>query len=298
MTAGILLTLCVGLLWSFVGVFYKTAAKKNLSIFNISLVTNTFSLSILWGILIRNTVFAETEFTFSVFPFLFMLLAGAVNMSGSLILQRSMIYGHSGVAWAIGQSALIVPFFSITLIFCEEWNLLKLSGSACILCGMVFLGMKTASANSGVLRPRYGILLAFVSFAVLGIAQSMMSAGSYIFPGDTAGVRPVLLITGSILAAVCGKYLLHDRGFRLNRTAWLLILLMGIQGVVSVTLQFKALDLLKAHGMNGIFFPVAVGTCIAGYTLWSFLFFREQLTKRSIAGIAAILCGILCYALN
>ncbi len=294
---GIILTLLVGLLSALVGVFYKIAAQKKLNIFNITIISNIVSLVMLGSILIRNMQTVNEPLQITPFSCLFVILAGAVSMAGALVLQRSMIYGNSGITWAIGQSALIVPFLCITVLFHEKWDLVKVAGTIFVLCGMAVLSIKgAAQTQTKSTNPKYGILLAMASFAILGLSQSMMSATSYILPPDTAGLRPVLMTLGCILAAFGGKYLLHEKGFRINRTALLIIFLMGLQVLASNTLQFKALDLLKNDNMNGLFYPIAIGTGIAAYAVCSILAFREKANKYTIAGIAVILCGIALYS--
>ena len=70
-----------------------------------------------------------------------------------------------------------------------------------------------------------------------------------------------------------------------------------MQSVLVQAMQFFALDRLKACGMNGIFFPVAVGLCIAGYSAWSVLFFKEKASGLFIGGVAVILGGIACFCI-
>lgn len=297
MTAGLLLTFAVGILWSLVGVYYKLMAKWDLSVFNISLVTGGMSLLVLTGNLIFNLSGGGSG---AAVPLpdagylLFVLASGFVNSGGSLILQRSMVHGKSCVTWAIGQSALVIPFLSITLIFGEPWNLYRVAGTAIILAGMVILSLRSGG-DSAAPRPGYGIALALIAFAVLGLAQSMTAATSFFRYEDSAGVRPVLQSIGALLAVVAGKMLLHDKGFRLNSKALNIILLLVIQGVIATLLQFKALDLLKADNMNNAFFPIAIGICIAGYSIWSMAFFREKPNRYIIAGTLGILAGIAAY---
>ncbi len=296
---GIFFTLLVGLLSALVGVLYKIAAKKELNIFNITLAASIFSLFILGGSSAGNLRTAESV-DCSLFQILFVILAGGIGTAGALILQRSMIYGNSGISWAIGQSALIVPFLSITLIFGESWHPAKICGTVFILAGMAVLSVPDSSGqteSTPLKNPKYGLFLALLSFAVLGLAQSMMSATSYLFPPDHAGLRPLLMTAGAIPATFCGKILLHDKDYRLNKGALLVLVLLCFQVIASNTLQFKALDLLKNIGMNGIFYPVAIGTGIGAYTLCSVLAFREKANAFTIIGIAGILAGILAYCL-
>ena len=299
MVIAILLTLTVGILWSLVGLFYKMIAQYKLSVFNISCVTNLVSLTVMSCLLGREISRLPEIPVPPAWFVLFMLFTGVINCGGSLMLQRSMVYGRSGVTWAIGQSALVVPFVSITLIFGEVWSSFRLTGTALVLGGMATLGLrKEPEGTVAAPRPQYGIVLALTAFAVLGAAQSMMSASSYLPYADDVGMRPVFLTAGSILAILFGKWLLHDRGWAFSRRAWLIVLGLSLEGVAALYLQFRALDRLKACGMNSIFFPIAVGTCIAVYSFWAAVVFREKPDRRTVGGTLLILAGIACYCLE
>lgn len=99
---------------------------------------------------------------------------------------------------------------------------------------------------------------------------------------------------GTFPALLAGKAVLKEFSFGFSPKTVMLALLISIQGGVTLYLQFKALDYLTANDMNGIFFPVAVGLCIAGYSILSRAFFNA---KISLPGMFAILAGIGAYCL-
>lgn len=292
---GLLLTCGVGLLWSFVGVYFKLMANWKLNPYNVNIIT------VLIGIVINLTFVTKTGDFISgkmLFPtwgyVLFVMMASFVNASGSYILQHSMLYGKSGVTWAIGQSALIIPFFSITILYSEPWNLFKLAGTGAIVAGMITIAIRNMqkSQAADAPNPRYGLQLALAAFVVLGIAQSMTSATSFLSYSDPGVCRPLITGIGGLFAAIAGKIYLKDKGFYFPKRLYPVALLLAIQSVVVTVMQFFALDHLKACGMNGIFFPVAIGLCIAGYSIWSVLFFKEKSSRLFYAGVAMILAGI------
>ena len=297
MLVGILLTLFVGFLWSLVGVCFKYIAKEQLSIFDVSLITNTINLIILASILGVNLHGQGAE---AVMPgmgyVLFVLAAAILSVIGNFILQWSMKYCNSSVCWAIGQSSLIVPFLAITFIFREELVLFKGIGTLVILGGMVLLSISSkGEAKEGGNKSFLGVLLALLSFAAMGVAGAMLSATSYLSYEDTAGFRPVLFMIAGYITIAGGKIITKEKGFKFNRKALGIIIIYCLQGLLAQILQYAAMDKLKVVGMNGCFYPIAVGTCIALYSIWSIVLFREKTNRITILGTLAVLFGVCAY---
>ena len=296
---GLLLTIGIGLLWSFVGVYYKLMANWKLNPYNVSIITGVIGIGLQLIFVTKTGKFIAGEVEFPTWGYaLFVLLAGFTNSWGSYILQRSMLYGKSGVTWAIGQCALIVPFFAITIIFSEPWDLLKLAGTGAIVTGMAIIAVRNSRKNqTDAPRPRYGIQLALAAFTVLGIAQTMTSSTSFFTYTDPGVCRPLIAGIGALMATFACKIYLKDKGFFFPKKLFFIVFLLAMQSVLVQAMQFFALDRLKACGMNGIFFPVAVGLCIAGYSAWSVLFFKEKASGLFIGGVAVILGGIACFCI-
>lgn len=294
MVIGILLTLFIGFLWSLVGVVFKFIAKENLKIFDISLVSSAVSFFVVLGVLhwnLRTMDAAVPDATY----WTVLIVGSCINAAGSYVLQWSMKYCRSSVAWAIGQSALIIPFLSITLIFHEPWLVFKILGTLVIVLGMIVLSCSPAKKTQEMPRPMFGVMLALVAFLVLGVGQSLLSSSSYLPYVDDAGYRPVLGSIGGFIAIIGGKLAMRDYGFSLNKKAWYVIIYNVISGVIVALVQYRAMDYLKDVGMNACFFPIAVGTCIALYSVWSVVVFKESTNRFVIGGTAAIVCGIVAY---
>lgn len=293
---GILLTLLIGILWSFIGVYYKLLANWKINPFNIGIVTGIFGIALSLTAVTHTGRFLSGELPLPDWKYaLFVCAAGFLNTAGCYVLQRSMLYGRSGVTWAIGQSALIVPFLAVTILYSEPWNFIKLAGTAAILCGMALFALKNSGGDAP--RPRYGLQLALISFAILGVAQTMFSVTSFFEYKDPGASRPLFVGVGTLVATIASKIALKDKGFSFERKLIPIMILLAAQTVAILFLQFLALDNLKKCGMNGIFFPVAIGLCIGGYSLWAVLFFKEKPTKILAAGLGAILTGIFCFCI-
>ena len=294
MVTGILLTLFIGFLWSLVGIAYKFIAKENLSVFDIALVNASLTIVVLLSILGWNIRTDGASMPDSGFCWL-VIAGGCINAAGGYVLQWSMKYCRSSVAWAIGQSALIIPFLSITLIFNEAWLALKVIGTVVIIGGMLILSFSPSKKTQEMPRPAHGIVLALIAFLVLGIGQAMLSAASYMPFEDSAGFRPVLAAIGGFAAIIGGKIAMKDKGFRITKKALYVIAFYLVQGVVAQIIQYRAMDILAGVGMNACFFPIAIGTCIALYSVWSVTVFKESTNRYVIGGTAAIVGGIAAY---
>lgn len=155
MVTGILLTLFIGFLWSLVGIAYKFIAKENLSVFDIALVNSSLTIAVLLSILGWNIHADGAGMPDAGFCWL-VIAGGCINAAGGYVLQWSMKYCRSSVAWAIGQSALIIPFLSITLIFNEAWLTLKVVGTVVIVGGMLVLSFSPAKKRRKCPAPPTG----------------------------------------------------------------------------------------------------------------------------------------------
>ena len=299
---GLLFSLLTGTVWIFTGIFFHTVAKRGLSIFNICIMTNLSALLLAPVLLTKTGDLLEGLLPPPGAGYVFFVLAaGFLNMSGSLFLQRAMACGKSGTAWALGQSALIVPFLSLSLIFGETPGFWKSLGISCVIAGMLLLtrgsgktGKKSASPET---EGKSGIPLAIAAFFLLGAAQSMTASTGHLSYADPGNLRPLLTLGGSFTALLFGKILLRDSGFSMTRFSWLLAFLMSLANLLALFPPFLAIDALAKADSGVLFFPAAVGSCIAGYTLYSILVLKEKSNKLLLLGIAAILSGIFCFVL-
>ncbi len=296
MISGILLAILIGFFWSLVGIYYKLVGKWNLNIFDQGIIGLCFSIPLTLIFFMKTP-----ELCSGAIPlpgpsyWLYMIGAALLNSLGGVLLQKSMYYGKSGVTWAIAQSALIVPFVGITLIFGEPWNLIKVGGTVAVVLGMAALSFKPSSPDEKIPRPMLGLLLAIVAFFVIGLAQGMTSASSFLDYDDKGNFRAFLTVIGGIFVSFGGK--LATRDFKINVTlrGVLLVAWLSSQTAMVYFLQFIVMDKLASVGMNGIFYPLACGTCIAGYSIYSVTIFKEKINAFVLIGTALIIGGIFTY---
>ena len=199
--------------------------------------------------------------------------------------------------WALGQSALIIPFIMISLIFGEEMSMVKIVGTVLIVAGMFAVSRKkNDSDNTRYPNPAWGIGLALIAFCVLGIAQTMTSTCGRLGFDDRFGLRPVYYTIGCFMVIWFGKAIKGEFKINLNKEMLIVASLMSLNTLLSLYLQFKGIDALSSAEQGGLFFPIALGCCIGGFAIYSRLFLRERLHWVNALGLIVILCGVGCYS--
>lgn len=296
MVTGILLALLIGFFWSLVGIYYKLVGKWNLNIFDQGLIGLFFSVPLTLIFFVKTPALVSGDIPLpGITYWLYMIGAALLNSAGGVLLQKSMYYGKSCIAWAIAQSALIIPFIGITLIFDEPWSLIKVGGTIAVVLGMAALSLKPSSPDEQIPRPMLGLLLAVIAFFVIGIAQGMTTASSFLTYDDQGNLRAFLTLIGGVFVSLGGKIATRDFKIKVTLRGVLLVAWLASQTACAYFLQFIAMDKLATVGMNGIFYPLACGTCIAGYSVYSVVFFKEKVNFFVILGTTLIVSGILTY---
>ena len=60
---------------------------------------------------------------------------------------------------------------------------------------------------------------------------------------------------------------------------------------------YKSLDLGGKIGLSGVVFPCVVGTCIAGFSIYSALRLKEKYSVLALAGVALCILGVVLIGL-
>ncbi len=293
MIVGVLLLIFTGLCWTFVGAVLSHCTRNRIAV--VTLLGPQSVLAVLiafWFLpdysLLRQGIPAGMPALIAV-----MLAAGLANGVGILVMQRAMSMGHHGMTWAIGQSALIMPFLAGLLIFHEPPTAWRLAGIGAILSSLILFGLTREHAEEGHSRkvPRTWFPLALTTLVILGVAQVLTTMPSYI-PAltDTARLRMPLLYLGNGAVIVA---LWHRQGGRPNRPTLTLAVIGMATNFTSIFSLFRGLDLLAGYQMLSLGYPIAVGSCITLFALYSAVVLREPFTRRHLAGMVLGLTGIV-----
>lgn len=142
--------------------------------------------------------------------------------------------------------------------------------------------------------PRSWFPLALATLVILGAGQVFTSLPSNIPAlADTARLRMPLLYlgNGAILVAQW-----HRQGGRPSRPTLILAVIGVAIGFTSMFSLFRGLDLLAGCQMLSLGFPIAVGSCITLFALYSAIALREPFTRRHLAGLVLGLTEIVLLA--
>ncbi len=293
MIAGVLLLIFTGLCWTFVGAVLSYCTRNRIAV--VTLLGPQSVLAVLiafWFLpdysLLRQGMPAGMPALVGV-----MLAAGLANGIGILVMQRAMSMGHHGMTWAIGQSALIMPFLAGLLIFHEPPTVWRLAGVGAILSSLVVFGLAREHAEEGHSRkvPRSWFPLALATLVILGVGQVLITMPSHI-PAltDTARLRMPLIYfgNGAVIFA-----LWHRQGGRPSRRTLALAVIGVAIGFIGMFSLLRGLDLLAGCQMASLGFPIAVGSCITLFALYSATALRESFTRRHLAGLVLGITGIV-----
>lgn len=293
---GILLVFITGLSWSAVGVVYSHVARHKLDLFAVkgvqTLLGAVFAWVFIadWPALLRGDAIRLGELA------LVMLGSGLLNGVGVIAMQKAMRAGHHGIVWTMGQSAMVLPFAYGVLFFGEAAPLRRCAGVALVLGSLVLFGLKRRSVTpvkgeaSGAWFP-----LALLTLLLLGSHQSLATTPAH-WQGweDAARMRVPFATLGIALCYVAPT--VARRAWPNRKTLGVGLVLLGI-GVPTQLIFYTGMDALRAHKMVSLAYPLAVGTCIVVFALYSALVLKERKTPASLAGIALGIGGLALISL-
>jgi len=75
-------------------------------------------------------------------------------------------------------------------------------------------------------------------------------------------------------------------------------ILMLLNTSASVFFFYRGLDLLAKHGCGGLGYPLAIGVCITGFSLYSLLILKEKIARPGLIGLGAVCIGIIIIAIR
>jgi drug/metabolite transporter (DMT)-like permease len=296
MLQGIIYTILVGFFWVVFGIIFSYIAKKNLNPL-MYYFSSAFFMCLLFALFhVKWSVIMAGQMPRLGQTVLVMGLVGGCNIGGITCMVLAMRRGHHGVTWAINQSAMVVSFLASVLIWHNPVALKNYAGVVVILLAICIMGLLKTKGKNGASRDTTWLLLALGAFIILGFTQTLSTVPTR-WPGweDTANVRVAMFSGGAFIVmlviSIVSRMLPSRQIIRLA-------LVGATLGFFSQIIFYKGMDLLEEAGMVSIVYPLAIGTCITGFAVYSKFALKEHFGFKEIAGIVLGLVGIGLISIN
>ena len=168
-------------------------------------------------------------------------------------------------------------------------------GLALVLVGIGLAGCVRREAHGGG-GTRKWIRAALAAFLVAGASQCLANLPSYLNGAEFGSVGKTAVVQLGTLAAfgveACGNVRVWRGAVNWKPVA----VLAGANIAAQYFFFYRGLDLVAQAGAGSIGYPVVLGSCIAGFALYSALVLRERVTAASAASVACCLVGIVVLA--
>jgi len=301
--AMVLLTV-TGIVWALIGVVYSGVVSKKINILNLSLLYTPILIFVNFFFFADLDKIFSAGFTPPALDFFgLIVVGGAINIVGMLLMQFGMKYGNNGFVFAIGQSALVLPFVIILAMYRETPDIAKVIGTVCVLIGVALIGFQSGSEQKSDLKEGGNtpqnkknylwLVFALLAFFTIGISQAMFSSTGYI--EDAYSLRPAFLALGAFLGSVLCKAYFPDEKFSVTKPMLLFSFFLILVGMASAKLSFAAIDAMGELKLASMTYPIATGICIVTFALYSIFVLKEKTHRMGLAGLAAIVLGVLLF---
>lgn len=293
MTTAVTLLLTTGIIWGFVGVLFGGAPSEKDKLYT------WFALNgIVFTSLVLLTRTPEQAPTGEILHLALYIAPSAIlDLLAFWILKLAMERGSQGIAWCVMQSAMIVPFLGMQLFFpTEKASMWQWLGMCFIIISLLIFGRARLSREEAKQPDKWFYRYVFLSFALVGAAQFLrIIPGSVGFSDETLSWRLTLQAPFGMLLwlAVCWK----KRCFN-AKPVWKRALLYGFVVALGHAMFYLGTDAADKVKQPSIIYPIALGTCIAFFSLYCFFVRKEQFSKMSWTAMAATVAGITLMAIR
>ncbi|MBR7118853.1 MAG: hypothetical protein IKC77_01480 [Lentisphaeria bacterium] len=305
---GIISLVFLGLSWCLVGAIAGNAPKKNIRMEHLLLSGGLIAALIIFiFMLISGVSYTSNTPKIALYLTLAAFFASGVCCYFQHVLtSRAMQNGPNGVIWALTQSAMIFPFIAGIVFYGVKFTILRLAGIILVLAALViFGGTKEHGSSSGKGKWK---LDAFTVLIVISFSQVVTSLPFYY--KETEGVSAPLCIccmmlgyaaaAAALMAPKMDKAaLLEFKNAVCRRDFWVYcILLLPTAAVIAVILEIPGMRAMADNGLGGMSFPLMVGSCICGFSLYSAVVLKERFKAAELVALAFCIGGLcmLCIA--
>ena len=296
---GIISLVLVGLSWTVVGAVMGLAPKKKLDPAVLQLagaVIIVVSCTLMLPATNIGTIAPKPLFLCAAAYW----LTGALNCIMLILMSLAMQKGPNGIIWAVIQSAMIFPFMTGMIFFGVEPKAVRIAGLLFILVSLAFSGFGKENVTKGGSWK----LMTFAAFLITGVVQNLSNLPSYF--EATQQITPVfrsMCCAAGVLstAAIRIGYGRDWKTLKANLSSkWLWIFTFAMQffGMLfAILFQYPGMDTLAKCGVGSLSYPLLVGSCLVGFSLYSMFILKEKNTPLQWASLGCCLAGIIMICL-
>ena len=297
--SGFFMVLVAGCLWIGIGVAVSICSARGWNYNIVQGLTSLGSALICAGILAGKSVSTGT-LEISGFGFLMCCLAGFANFYNYFLTAKAMQKGPNGLVWGIMQSGLIGTFLMGVIFFGEKPAPVRLVGLFLILSGVLAMGLAKddKSSSSG----KTWVLFSLGALALSMVTQCCNTLPSYFqeMSKNDAASRTLGLYFGGVIgfALTTLPGLVRKRDFG-GRGEWMTAsVLVMTNTAASLFFFYRGLDILARIGCAGLGYPLSIGACVIGFSLYSLLILKEKFPRASLIGLGVVCIGIITVAMK
>jgi multidrug transporter EmrE-like cation transporter len=158
-----------------------------------------------------------------------------------------------------------------------------------LLAIILFSRVQSTSKHEG----RHWLLPTLGAFLCAGASQCCANFPSYEHHAQVSCLYRLYWTQLGVFATFAIDSLLTRKKWRPQGTL-LPVLILSAVNVVSLPFFFyRGLNIVAQCGSGSIGYPIAIGTSIAGFFMYSRMILRERINGISVTGLLAVLLGII-----
>ena len=300
MTTGIILVICSGICWIGIGISVSVCVARSWN-YNIVQGLCYFGSALLClSILFCGDWPEGPSAKMLLLSFLLSCLAGIANFYTYVLTAKAMSLGPHGLVWGMMQAGMIGSFLMGICCFGEKASWLRLTGLGLIIGGVLAMGIgrdnRQRISGKKWLPPSIG------AFFLVMVTHCCNTLPSFLPEAAGSGslFRTFGMYSGGFLgfAVTTLPGLVHRKNIG-GRGEWIMAaVLMFLNVAASVFLFYNGLNLLVRNGCGSLGYPVAIGVCVAGFSLFSLFILKEKIAPLSKVGLLAVSAGIITITLR
>ena len=294
MMTGFLLVICAGVCWIGIGVSVSICAKRGWS-YDLVQGLNYFGAGLICAALLAGGAFPDADPKMLGLVFALNCCAGIANFYTYVLTAKAMRIGPNGLIWGIMQAGMIGSTLRGIFFFGEAAAPLRLTGLFLIIGGVLAMGMAKDQKNGGGSGRWLGYALA--AFGLVMATHCCNTLPSYLAKTVDSGsvFRTFGMYCGGCLGFVFTTLpgVVRRKQFG-GKGEWITAaILMVLNTSASCFFFYRGMDLLAGAGAGGLGYPLSIGVCVAGFSLYSIFCLKEKIARLGLAGLAAACIGII-----